>query len=129
MRIKALVATECTEHMRFVRWLREFGAIFPELLFNHCPNGGLRDIREAGKLKAMGVSAGVPDIQIYVARGSYHGLAIEMKRTKGGSLTLEQKSWLKRLGSNGYYAVVAKGCDEAVRIFERYWHLEKGESI
>lgn len=129
MRIVKILPTECAEHMRFVRWLREFGAIYPELLFNHCPNGGLRDIREAGKLKAMGVSAGVPDIQIYVPRGTYHGLAIEMKRVKGGILTIEQKSWLKRLNANGYCAVMSRGCDEAVKIFECYWNLEKGDSI
>ena len=48
------------------------------------PNGGLRNKVTAGKLKAQGVKAGVPDIFLPVARGRYHGLWIEMKEGATG---------------------------------------------
>ena len=44
------------------------------------PNGGSRDVREAAKLKAMGVKSGIPDLCI-VYRGRV--IFIELKTPKG----------------------------------------------
>src|SRR5262245_64718583 len=44
------------------------------------PNGGARDVITAGRLKAEGVRAGVPDVCLPVARAGYHGLFLEVKR-------------------------------------------------
>lgn len=55
------------------------------LLF-HVPNGGKRDIREAGQLKASGVIAGIPDI-LFIWRGKLY--ALEFKDA-GGRLSEHQ---------------------------------------
>lgn len=73
------------------------------------PNGGFRNIREAAKLKAMGVRKGISDIMFPVPRGSWHGLFIELKRLKGGTTSEEQKEWIVFLKSQGYGAVVCYG--------------------
>lgn len=41
----------------------------PDLLWFHPANGGFRNVREAGKLKAMGVRAGVADLAITLPDG------------------------------------------------------------
>jgi len=80
------------------------------------PNGGVRNAREAVRLKRQGVMAGVPDIILPVASGGYGGLAIEMKRRDGkrhdvGRL---QYDWIGGMLGRGWYATVAFGCDEAI---------------
>jgi hypothetical protein len=41
------------------------------------------------------------------------GLFIEMKRTKGGRTSEEQREWIAELNKAGYRAVVCKGWEEA----------------
>ena len=72
------------------------------------PNGGLRDIVTAKKMKEEGQKPGVPDIFLPVARGGFHGLFIENK-SKGKGLRSNQKEWAERLQKQGYMAV---RCDE-----------------
>lgn len=76
----------------------------------------------AGKLKAEGVKAGVPDLFLPVPRGIYHGAAIEMKTLKGRP-TEHQRRWLKDLSEQGYYAIVCKGRDAAVEELTKYLEL------
>ncbi|MEG1501942.1 MAG: VRR-NUC domain-containing protein [Synergistaceae bacterium] len=73
------------------------------------PNGGARNIVTAGKLKAEGVSRGVPDLFI-----PEWGFWIEMKKRKGGLVSADQKDWINYLNTKGYKAVVCKGCMEAL---------------
>jgi hypothetical protein len=93
----------------------------PELkgLF-HVPNGGARDKITGARLKREGVKAGVPDVLLLVARGEYHGLAIEMKRQKGGVLSQNQKAWINRLNARGYKAVACRGAADAIKTIEGY---------
>ena len=89
------------------------------------PNGGQRNKAVAGKLKAEGVKRGVPDIFLPVARNGYHGLFIELKRSKIGSsqagrATKEQIQWLSDLTDQGYMAVLCVGWDAARRTVEGY---------
>lgn len=87
----------------------------------HVPNGGLRNKREAGKLKAMGVKAGVPDVwlpapkpyEIDGYKELAYGLAIELKKTKGGVVRDNQIDWLEELSAQGYATRVCKGFIEA----------------
>lgn len=96
-------------------------AKYPELeLLHHIPNGGKRNAREAANLKKQGVKAGVPDMCLPVARGGFHGLYIELKRKKGGSLSDYQKKWINQLNEQGYKAVVCHGADEAIKEIEGY---------
>ena len=85
------------------------------------PNGGHRHKAVAAKLKATGVKPGVPDLLIFTIPPSYpnsKGLAIEMKRRKGGQLRQNQKEWLDRLENIGWMTFVAKGADEAIDLID-----------
>lgn len=92
-----------------IRWANLQARARPELaLLLHVPNGGKRNIREAARLKAQGVRAGVPDLLLPVARGGLHGLWIEMK-APGGRLSPAQREWLDVLGKQGYRTAVCHG--------------------
>lgn len=96
----------------------------PELsLLFSIPNGGQRNIIIARKLKDEGVKAGVPDMYLPVARGSYHGLFIELK-SKDGVTSKNQDLWLRRLEEQGYMAQVCYGWQEAKEEIEKYLALK-----
>ena len=86
------------------------------------PNGGLRRKSEAARLKAEGVTAGVPDLCIPVARGDYHSLYIEMKHGKGKP-TDEQVRWIWRLRVEGMAAFVCYGAVNAIACIDWYMAL------
>lgn len=85
----------------------------------HVPNGGKRNKREAGYLKAQGVRAGFPDLFLFLPAGPFHGLAIELKKppaSRDGAKakpTTQQSAWLKKLNEQGYRAVICHGWHEA----------------
>ena len=66
------------------------------------PNGGNRNKREAGRLKAEGVKAGVPDLTI-VYDGLYYGLEVKKPATKTpkGYLSKQQKDMIKKIEASG----------------------------
>lgn len=86
------------------------------------PNGGKRNYIEACKFKNLGVKPGVPDICIPIPTTNYHGMYIEMKKIKGGKVSVHQESWIKYLTYHGYRAVVANGCDEAIKYITEYFN-------
>lgn len=98
---------------------------YPELrLLHHIPNGGQRNKSTAIALKRQGVKAGVPDLMLPVARGSYHGLYIELKKEdKSNKPTEHQKQWLTDLAEQGYFTAVCYGYDDAVRTLAAYLEL------
>ena len=100
--------SEADEQAAVIRWCE-----LSHIPVFHIPNGGARDVRTGAMLKRQGVRRGVPDLCIPIARGGYHGLYVEMK-TKTGKTTPEQETWLRRLDSEGYRAVVCHGFREAV---------------
>lgn len=63
-------------------------------------------------LKSEGVLAGVPDLFLMVAKGSYHGLFVEMKSLTG-RLSQSQKDFKIEAEKQGYLVIVAHGFDEA----------------
>lgn len=100
---------------------------FPELELLHAvPNGGLRNIVTAKKLKAEGVKPGVPDLDLPVSRGPYHGLRIEMKSAKG-SLSADQKWWRERLSEQGYLVIVCRDFKSATGAIMEYLAQPKRE--
>lgn len=93
---------------------------WPELVrIFHVPNGGARSKATAGKLKAEGVRAGVPDYLMPLRRGQHVGLAIELKAS-GGRVEPEQRDWLTHLQSQGWVAVTAYGAVEAWEFLRKY---------
>jgi hypothetical protein len=73
------------------------------------PNGELRNVRVGMRLKAEGVTPGVPDLYCPELR-----LWIEFKRQRGGTVSSHQKEWHKYLSDIGDTVVVAKGAHDAV---------------
>ena len=105
--------------MRWARTGERNGRPLADYL-HHSPNGGSRHIAEAAKFKRMGVKRGYPDLILDIAKGGYYGARIELKKEKGGRTSKEQKERLQMLADEGYYAVVAKGYDEAVQVISEY---------
>lgn len=104
--------TEHEEQRNFIKWFRQ---THKDVKIFAIPNGGYRGKTQAMKLKAEGVSKGVPDLFI-----PEFFLWIEMKRTKGGTVAPDQKEWIDYLNNIGYRAVVCKGCLEAQKAVTQY---------
>ena len=118
MSVLITVPTEHHEQAMTVQWFRRE---WPGVIIFAIPNGGVRDIRTATKLKIEGVMRGVPDLFIPEWR-----LWVEMKRIKGGVLSLEQKSFIKYLESVNYAVIVATGAENAkLQISAFFNKLEK----
>lgn len=111
---------ESEEQVALFEWAEAMSGKYPCLrLMYHVPNGGHRSAAVAGKLKAEGVKAGVPDICLPSARGGYHGLYIELKAGKNKA-TKEQEEWLSALNAEGYKAVVCRGWVRASEEIKKY---------
>jgi len=81
---------ESTLQTACVRWFRYQ---YPNLIIYAVPNGGSRNVREAQRLKAEGVLAGVADLVVLLPQGK--SLYIEMK-VKGNRQTDNQKEFQKK---------------------------------
>lgn len=115
------VPTESVEQQCLFRWAQYQSGAFPELvLLYHVPNGGHRNKAEAGRFRAEGVKAGVPDLCLPVPRGGFHGLYIELKRLKGSKTSEDQKAWLSRLEEQGYCVALCKGWEAAANVIMEY---------
>lgn len=115
---KAKCLKEFQEQIKAVFQIKQLG-----LEVHHSPNGGRRDAREGAKFKAMGVSAGFPDLIITYARKGYHGLFIEIKPVIGGVLSDSQKRWGAHLLKEGYAWYEAKGAAEVMKIVYDYFGI------
>jgi hypothetical protein len=105
-RRRNLTPHESKEQITFVKWFRR---AFPTIRFYAVPNGGNRNIVTAKRLKAEGVSSGVPDLCFPKWR-----LRIEMKRQKGGKESEEQKAWKTYLEEEcGETVLLTKGARDA----------------
>lgn len=103
--MKQVIPSEHYEQREFVRWFRQ---TYKDVRIFAIPNGGARSVSASGRLKAEGVSPGVPDLFVPEWR-----LWIEMKRQAGGVLSKQQKDWISYLALCGYKVVVANGCEAA----------------
>ena len=84
--------------------------------------------RHAKILAKAGVKPGVPDLICFRESGTFHGLALELKRSKAppSSLRPEQKRWIRTLRFCGWHAQVAFGVDEALSVLKWYAEGAKG---
>jgi hypothetical protein len=85
------------------------------------PNGANKSPATAAKFKREGLRAGYPDLGLDVARRGYHGLRIEMKRSKGGVVSENQSHWFAFLTDQGYCCKLCRGAEEAIEVLE--WYL------
>lgn len=113
-------AAEHQEQKALMEWVEIAKNQYPQLkaLFA-IPNGEKRDISVAKRLKAEGVSAGVPDLFLAHPTFFFNGLFVEMKR-KGGKISQEQQGWIERLNCNGYQVSVCYSAGEAIEVIKKY---------
>ena len=114
-------------------WARKHEARYPELRWLYAvPNGGLRSKATAGRLKAEGVKAGVPDIALDIARKGYHGLRIELK-IPPNTPSIEQIDWSHELTQQGYYVRLCTSWREAWNTLMTYlgypYHWPEGAPL
>lgn len=109
-RVVSLIPTEDEEQEALFDWAADQPAL--SCMFA-IPNGGFRNKATAVRMKRTGTKAGVPDIFLPIASHGFHGLFIEMKRTKGGSVSQAQRDTMERLTHEGYCCKVCKGFEEA----------------
>lgn len=123
------VPTEHEEQCALMAWaaLHEWHEPRMAMLFA-IPNGGHRSPATAGRLKAEGVRAGVPDLCLPVVGRARRDLAaelapclwIELKRTKGGAVSPEQRAWHERLRKQGHRVEVCRGWIAAAGVVADY---------
>jgi len=115
------ILSEHLEQCGFVSWFRRK---YPEYFIFAVPNGDKRSISVAKRLKAEGVVAGVPDICIVLPDEKC--VWIEMKRTKGGRVSDEQKKIHKTIDGLGHTVIIGKGAKDASDKFENYLLTRSG---
>jgi len=105
-----------TEHAEQVAFVQHLKRILKYDKFYAIPNGvhleGKGKHAEIEKLKAEGLTPGIPDLCFYEMF-----LYIEMKRRDGGVTSKEQKKRIKDLKDAGYIVEVCNGVQEAVNVF------------
>jgi len=118
------VPTESEEQQALFVWAAMQRGKFPKLsLLYHIPNGGKRGKAEAGRFRAEGVKAGVPDVCLPVARGCWHGLYIEMKRQRYSKTSDNQMEWVFALRRQGFRVEICKGWEAAAEIIKSYLEI------
>jgi hypothetical protein len=98
-----------------------------DVVMFHIPNGEIRDIRTAAKLKAMGVLPGVADLQFMWKEAPYGWLLrvlfLELK-APGKKPTDSQLLFKTRAEACGAYWACADNIDDALRIVGEYGLLK-----
>lgn len=87
---------------------------------NESYGGTKKDMLRGKKFKAEGRLPGVPDIFIAWPRLGFHGLYIEFKKSKGGSLSVNQREVIEKLRVKGYCVAVCRCAADAMELLKRY---------
>lgn len=114
--ILGIVPSEEQEQRTLAQWLN-----WQKICWLHVPNEGKRSVVGGRRLKQIGLQTGFPDVLILdpppVDRNC-PGVAIELKRSKGGRVQPSQKEWLERLDERGWVTSICHGADEAIELLE-----------
>ena len=92
------------------------------LLLFAVPNGGFRNKKEAGIMKAEGVTAGVADVILLKPSGGYASLCVEFK-TEDGRQQATQKEWQTAAEGAGNKYIIVRSFDEFKDEIEKYLTL------
>lgn len=90
---------------------------------NEGSGSGHKNMIRGKILKGQGLRAGFPDFFLFCPRGSFCGLALELK-TQKGVVSAEQKEMLTLLGGQGYYTAIAFGLNAAMEEITKYLKLK-----
>ena len=107
------IPTEHQEQVLFVQWFRR---TYVDVRIFAIPNGESRSKSAGARLKAEGVSAGVPDLFI-PAWNTW----IEMKRSKGGRVSDKQKDWWGYLEGVGHKVFICAGFEIAKEVTKKVY--------
>lgn len=112
--------TEDILQAKLVIWLSR---TYPELwnLTYHCMNNP-RSKADGSRLKAMGLRAGIPDLNIDLPRGNFAGMRLELKAEKGARSKV-QEEWGKKLEEAGFFYYCAHSLEAAKAAIEHYASL------
>lgn len=113
MQKESVLQTAC------VKWFR---LQYPDLIIYAVPNGGSRNVREAQRLKAEGVLAGVADLVVMLPQGK--SIYIEMK-VKWNKQTDNQKEFQKKAIELGHTYAVCYSFEEFQQIIENQIEIAK----
>jgi len=119
--LKLPVPVEEQEQIWLFDWAKLSYGNYPKLRkMYHITNEGKRSAIGGHRLVLQGLKKGFPDICLPVARNGFHGLYIEMKRSKGGVLSQDQKDWLQDLSDEGYAVETCAGWHKAAEALMLY---------
>lgn len=108
---------EAWEQKQLIQWAKQKpwgGYLY------HIANESVGGYAWVARNRQMGSRKGFPDLGLPIPMGDFHGLYIELKRASGGTLSKEQRQWLKALRTFGYRAEVCHGWEEAAKVLEEY---------
>jgi len=111
--------SESNQQELVIKYLR---LAYPDALYCASAGGMRTSYLQAIKMKRTGYVKGFPDLFIYEPRNEYNGLAIEMKKEKGGVASPEQKRWQEQLRNRGYASYICKGNEEAIKVIDEYFN-------
>ena len=111
--------SEANQQEIVIKYLR---LAYPHALYCASAGGMRTSYLKAIKMNRTGYVKGLPDLFIYEPNQDYHGLAIEMKKEKGGVASPEQKEWQEQLRNRGYSSYICKGSEEAIKIIDEYFN-------
>ncbi len=104
-------STESMEQQGFVTWFREK---YPGVLIFSVPNGNWRGISVGRRLKAEGLTPGVPDLFIPSWK-----LFLEFKRKTGGVVSKDQEKIIGYLQRVGYTVFICRGAEDgAIQVMD-----------
>lgn len=123
------------EQAVLVSWFKNDAHIDLAPLLVNIPNGARRTRWEAVRAKQEGLTAGAPDLFLFVARGKWHGLAIEMKwqteewhggkaHTERSYQSKDQRKWQASAEAQGYRYEVVRTAEDGKRLIEDYLTTE-----
>ena len=119
------IPTERAEQVAVIEWARAHQDKEPCLEWFHCSLNGIRsNARTINKMKAEGLVLGIFDLHLDAARHKYHGLKIDMKRTKGSKRSQGQIEYADFLATEHYLAQFCYGALEAVKLLKWYLGIE-----
>jgi len=118
-RRKIAPESEANQQEIVIKYLR---LAYPDALYCASAGGMWTSDSQRIKMARTGYVKGFPDLFIYEPRGEFHGLAIEMKKEKGGVASPEQKRWQDDLRNRGYCSYICKGSEEAIKQIDEYFN-------
>jgi hypothetical protein len=118
-RRKPTPESESNQQEIVIKYLR---LAYPDALYCASAGGMRTSYLQAVKMKRTGYVKGFPDLFIYEPRGAFYGIAIEMKKEKGGVASPEQKCWQEQLRNRGYASYICKGNEEAIKVIDEYFN-------